>query len=626
MRIWPLIIDSHPDYLGHARQHTLLSLPLGTRTVFARVREGISKITPNAPTILAPVEAADDYAARLGVGREGARIVRTTPELADILAGYEISDVLLVIDPRCFPVSTGELRLLTKQFSTEQQVVHHLVAFERGVAGVKEQVNLDGDGQVRGIHRFYEPATWPFLAGVAASLVPASSNPIRDGDFPRSLMMLRERLMARGVLTRDLPIADGAWNIGRDQGLLAANEYLLSRHSKASKFIVIGKGQRVDPSVRVLGPVVVHSDAVVERNAVLVGPALIGSGARIGAGALVAHSIIGDGCAVPEKASVRDLAWFADRGTRAEMPPVRAQSFDDRLARVTAEVKRRDVRASRDYAIRLQLKAKRGLDMAAAAVGLLLLSPIFAAAAALIKLDSPGPVFYGSEREGVDGRIFRCWKFRTMRADAHAMQHQLQKEGIDGPHFKLQDDPRVTRLGRWLRATNIDELPQLYNVLRGRMSLVGPRPSPFRENQVCVPWREARLSVRPGMTGLWQICRQDRQSGDFHQWIEYDLLYVRHISFLLDLKILVATIVTAGGQWPLPAAWFIKTRATQPEELEAVDGQQPRPVATQDADPLSLRDDGARPERPWTTAGRAPAIERRASRPAAARLNQRPAS
>ena len=119
---------------------------------------------------------------------------------------------------------------------------------------------------------------------------------------------------------------------------------------------------------------------------------------------------------------------------------------------------------------------------------------------------------------------------------------------LDGPHFKLDRDPRVTRVGRVLRASNIDELPQLFNVLVGEMSLVGPRPSPFRENQVCVPWREARLSVRPGITGMWQVCRHDRDSGDFHQWIEYDLMYVRNLTIWLDLKILLATLVTAGGK------------------------------------------------------------------------------
>jgi lipopolysaccharide/colanic/teichoic acid biosynthesis glycosyltransferase len=121
----------------------------------------------------------------------------------------------------------------------------------------------------------------------------------------------------------------------------------------------------------------------------------------------------------------------------------------------------------------------------------------------------------------------------------------------------MKHDPRVTRLGRWLRLISLDELPQLINVAMGQMSLVGPRPSPFRENQTCVPWRDARLSVRPGITGLWQVCRHDRSSGDFHQWIYYDMQYVRHMSFLLDLKILIATVITLGGKGHVPLSWMI---------------------------------------------------------------------
>jgi hypothetical protein len=99
------------------------------------------------------------------------------------------------------------------------------------------------------------------------------------------------------------------------------------------------------------------------------------------------------------------------------------------------------------------------------------------------------------------------------------------------------------------------------NVLTGEMSLVGPRPSPFRENQVCVPWREARLSVRPGITGFWQVCRHNRSEGDFHQWIEYDLLYVQHLSFWLDLKILAATVLTLGGKAKsVPSSWLVSSR------------------------------------------------------------------
>jgi lipopolysaccharide/colanic/teichoic acid biosynthesis glycosyltransferase len=206
-------------------------------------------------------------------------------------------------------------------------------------------------------------------------------------------------------------------------------------------------------------------------------------------------------------------------------------------------------------------------------MGLVALSPLLALVAAIIRLDSKGSPLYGSEREGKDGRAFTCWKFRTMFTDAHAIQHQLTTAALDGPHFKMDRDPRVTRIGRWLRTANIDELPQLYNVLMGTMSLVGPRPSPFRENQICVPWRDARLSVRPGMTGLWQVCRQDREAGDFHQWIEYDLLYVRHISVWLDVKILAATLLTLGGQVPVPATWMIGARAASPQEAA-----RPRPV------------------------------------------------
>ena len=145
-----------------------------------------------------------------------------------------------------------------------------------------------------------------------------------------------------------------------------------------------------------------------------------------------------------------------------------------------------------------------------------------------------------------------------MFAGAEAQQRRLYANNqVDGPQFKLDHDPRVTTVGRFLRGISFDELPQLINVVRGEMAIVGPRPSPFRENQTCVPWRAGRLSVRPGITGLWQVCRHDRKAGDFHQWIYYDLLYVRHMSPLLDLKIVIATILTLGGRRPVPLRWLL---------------------------------------------------------------------
>jgi lipopolysaccharide/colanic/teichoic acid biosynthesis glycosyltransferase len=183
---------------------------------------------------------------------------------------------------------------------------------------------------------------------------------------------------------------------------------------------------------------------------------------------------------------------------------------------------------------------------------------LFAIIAVLIRLESRGPIFYGDLRETRGGRVFKCYKFRTMFVGAAARQRELMNANqMDGPQFKIDHDPRVTRVGRWLRAISFDEFPQLVNVVLGQMSLVGPRPSPFRENQLCVPWREARLSVRPGITGLWQVCRNRRGSGDFHQWISYDLQYVRHMSLLVDLKIIVATVVTLGGKSHVPLSWII---------------------------------------------------------------------
>jgi lipopolysaccharide/colanic/teichoic acid biosynthesis glycosyltransferase len=208
--------------------------------------------------------------------------------------------------------------------------------------------------------------------------------------------------------------------------------------------------------------------------------------------------------------------------------------------------------------LQAHLAVKRLMDVVLSMAALVVLAPLLAVVAILIKRDSPGPVLFSHRREQRGGKEFQCFKFRTMSAGAHRQQRALYKNNeVDGPQFKLRDDPRVTRVGRWIRATNVDELPQLINVLLGHMSLVGPRPSPFRENQICVPWRRARLSVRPGITGLWQLCRDSRREGDFHQWIFYDMAYVRHFSIWLDLKILLATVLSLAGRYPVPLSWLV---------------------------------------------------------------------
>jgi exopolysaccharide biosynthesis polyprenyl glycosylphosphotransferase len=185
---------------------------------------------------------------------------------------------------------------------------------------------------------------------------------------------------------------------------------------------------------------------------------------------------------------------------------------------------------------------KRLLDISVSSLLLLALAPVFAMVAILIKLDLSGPVFFAQDRVGLNKRRFRMYKFRTMAGDAEKKQPELEfLNEADGPVFKIKNDPRVTRMGKYLRKTSIDELPQLLNVLTGDMSLVGPRPLPLRDYQgFDQDSARRRFSVRPGITCLWQII--GRSSVSFEEWMELDLHYIDHWSLWLDLKLLAKTI------------------------------------------------------------------------------------
>jgi len=188
------------------------------------------------------------------------------------------------------------------------------------------------------------------------------------------------------------------------------------------------------------------------------------------------------------------------------------------------------------------LGAKTLLDFLIAGTALLVLAPLLAVVSLLIKYESPGPVLFVQQRLGVNKRLFNIYKFRTMREDAEQMQADLEQlNELDGPAFKMKNDPRITPLGKWLRKTSIDELPQLFNVLKGDMSLVGPRPLPVRdfkgfESDI----HRRRFSVKPGITCLWQI--SGRSNIGFEQWMKLDMNYIDDWSLWLDLKILLKTI------------------------------------------------------------------------------------
>lgn len=183
---------------------------------------------------------------------------------------------------------------------------------------------------------------------------------------------------------------------------------------------------------------------------------------------------------------------------------------------------------------------KRVIDITGAVFGIFFFSPLFILMPLLIKLDSPGPVFFIQKRCGKGGKEFGMYKFRSMIKDADMLKSQLQSE-VEGSVFKVKDDPRITRMGRFLRRTSLDELPQLFNVLAGNMSLVGPRPLAEEEMSADENWRRLRLTVKPGITGLWQI--KGRGNREFSDWIRYDTKYIMNRSLLLDIKILLMTVV-----------------------------------------------------------------------------------
>lgn len=200
-----------------------------------------------------------------------------------------------------------------------------------------------------------------------------------------------------------------------------------------------------------------------------------------------------------------------------------------------------DARTSRYAMSRVQRRLKRTLDFTIGSIGVALFSPILMLAAIAIRVSSPGPIMFNSIRVGLNGRLFRMYKFRTMVTNAEELLPGLQSENRGGKYLiRIPDDPRITKVGRFLRRTSLDELPQLVNVVKGDMSLVGPRPQYPTEVAEYSPEQRRRLAMPPGMTGLWQVSA--RGSADFNEWVRIDVAYIDKWSVLVDLVILVRTL------------------------------------------------------------------------------------
>jgi len=260
-----------------------------------------------------------------------------------------------------------------------------------------------------------------------------------------------------------------------------------------------------------------HASAHVESGARFVGPVWIGAGARID----VEETVVGPMIIADEPM------------TRTEPGRI---AWEEALTPDWAMIRRTGPTF-------LRRASKRAFDIVCSLAALIATAPLYPIIIASIFIEDGWPVFFAHRRQTVGGREFPCYKFRTMCKNAEAMKRRLaEANAADGPQFFIKNDPRLLKVGRLLRRTQLDEAPQFWNVLLGHMSIVGPRPSPDKENQCCPAWRELRLSVRPGITGLWQIKRTRAPETDFQEWIRFDLEYVQRQSWRLDIWILVRTL------------------------------------------------------------------------------------
>ena len=317
------------------------------------------------------------------------------------------------------------------------------------------------------------------------------------------------------------------------------NGFMGNGNGHPERFIRLGVGVSVSRSARLQGPLLVGNRSTISARTRVEGPTAIGAACILQPGSVVVASVLMEGAQVSEGVHLERCVVAPG----CQVP--RGKAFADHLlldsnhhAQASLKAVHLDgQRARRQWLLQAM---KRTLDLVLGTLGLVVGAPALMVAALAITLDSPGPVLFRQRRAGRGGGEFTMVKLRTMFRDAEALQGDLaDRNEVDGPMFKIGNDPRITRVGRFLRRTKLDELPQLLNVIRGEMSLVGPRPLAMKEMQYNPAWRDLRLSVKPGITGLWQV--ESGRKNTFQDWIAADLRYVEEQSLLLDLRILAET-------------------------------------------------------------------------------------
>lgn len=374
--------------------------------------------------------------------------------------------------------------------------------------GYREEVSASPDGRFRAFRRVYGGADTRVMRVALTT----------DPEIARTWQHHPDARSAWRELFRSAP------KRRRHAEVVRGHVYDASDPAEVTRFVrdLVGAWKRPDATVGRVRPlggrVWADVGATVAPDAGVVGPLWIGAGRTLPPGS----TAVGPGAVwdLPESRPARDdVPWL-------DLEPLSPAQ----ILRFTPPPPVSQI-------------AKRAFDVAFALLVLATTWPIWILAALLIWLEDGRPVLFAHKRETIGGRVFDCLKFRSMRNNAEQVKAELAAlNQADGPQFFMENDPRLTAVGRFIRKYQLDELPQFVNVLRGDMSVVGPRPSPFKENQYCPGWREARLSVRPGITGLWQVSRTRTAGTDFQEWIRYDIEYVERRSFWFDLVIIARTV------------------------------------------------------------------------------------
>ncbi len=418
----------------------------------------------------------------------------------------EAAELFLLIDTDT--LVTFRLRDLVELLSWLDPKLLSLRIRDDSHSTYREVVRFDEDGSFQGFERAYE--------GLASRLTRVGLTP--DREVARRWQSAESASAGWRSLRALIPLED------RQSRRFRGRVFDASREDQQMAYLecVIATWSRPDSTVpraaRLHGDVWADSDANVDRDARTRGRVWVGAGREVGADDFVMGPAV---------------LWDAPD---AELPSDAVPWQDLEPVPVS------DGLAPRPF-YRTRMAGKRLFDIVFSLVMLAFTLPLYPFIAIAIMIEDGWPVFFAHQRETVGGKQFPCLKFRSMRRDAEQIKAKLQAANqSDGPQFFMEKDPRLTRVGAFLRKTQLDEIPQFLNVLVGHMSVVGPRPSPRRENQFCPGWREARLSVRPGITGLWQVSRTREEGLDFQEWIRYDLEYVEHMNWRMDLAILWRTI------------------------------------------------------------------------------------